>query len=55
MSYINKPGKNTTWRRHVLRNLAADTILHGKVETTLSLAKHKEKENLTKLMAKLIK
>ena len=55
MSYINKPGKNTAWRGHVLRNLAADTILYGKVDTTLSLAKHKDKENLTKLMAKLIK
>ena len=32
----------------------ADVILYGKVETSLSFAKSKDKENLTKLVAKLI-
>jgi large subunit ribosomal protein L17 len=50
MSYINKPGKDTTWRKHVLNNLVADTILYGKVETSQLRAK-----DLTILMAKLIK
>ncbi|MCE8168465.1 MAG: 50S ribosomal protein L17 [Candidatus Moeniiplasma glomeromycotorum] len=54
MSYINKPGKTTPWRKKVLNNLVADTILYGKVETTLSLARHNQKNNLTKLLAKLI-
>jgi len=50
MSYINKPGKNTAWRSHVLNNLVADAILHEKVETSLPMA-----QSLTKLLAKLIK
>ena len=54
MSYINKLGKTTAWRKHVLNNLVADTILYEKIETNLSLAKHKSKNNLTKLLARLI-
>ena len=50
MSYINKPGKNTAWRNHVLNNLVADVILHEKVETSLPMA-----QSLTKLLAKLVK
>jgi large subunit ribosomal protein L17 len=50
MSYINKPGKNTAWRTHVLNNLVADVILHEKVKTSLPMAR-----SLTKLLAKLIK
>ena len=50
MSYINKPGKNTAWRNHVLNNLVADTILFEKVETSLPMAR-----SLTKLLAKLVK
>jgi len=50
MSYINKPGKTTAWRTHVLNNLAADTILYEKVETSLPMAR-----SLAKLLAKLIK
>ena len=49
MSYINKPGKNTAWRSHVINNLVADTILYEKVEISLPMAK-----SLTKLVAKLI-
>jgi large subunit ribosomal protein L17 len=55
MSYINKPGKTTEWRQHVLNNLVADVILHEKIETSFSLAKHNKKTDLTKLLAKLIK
>ena len=57
MSYINKPGKTTAWRKHVLNNLVADVILYGKIETSLSLAKSNrknKKNNLTTLLAKLI-
>lgn len=50
MSYINKPGKTTAWRTHVLNNLVADTILYEKVETSLPMAR-----SLTKLLAKLIR
>ncbi len=54
MSYINKPGKTTAWRQRVLKNLVADVILYESIETNLSLAKHNQKSNLTKLLAKLI-
>ena len=50
MSYINKAGKNVAWRKHVLNNLVADTILYGRIETSELMAK-----NLTKLLAKLVK
>src|SRR5439155_23349681 len=50
MSYINKPGKTTAWRSHVLNNLVADAILHEKIETSLPMAR-----SLTKLLAKLVK
>ena len=49
MSYINKPGKTTAWRKNVLNNLVADVILYEKVETNLPMAK-----SLTKLLAKLV-
>jgi ribosomal protein L17 len=49
MSYINKTGKNTAWRKHVLNNLVADTILYEKIETSLPIAR-----SLTKLLAKLV-
>ncbi|WNE40053.1 MAG: 50S ribosomal protein L17 [Mycoplasmataceae bacterium] len=50
MSYINKSGKNTSWRNHVINNLVADVILHEKLETSLPMA-----QSLTKSLAKLIK
>jgi large subunit ribosomal protein L17 len=50
MSYINKPGKSTSWRNHVINNLVADVILHEKLETSLPMA-----QSLTKSLAKLIK
>ena len=49
MSYINKTGKDTAWRKHVLNNLVADAILYGRIETSQLMAK-----SLTKLLAKLI-
>jgi|SRR5205085_6485722 len=49
MSYINKPGRNEAWKRHVLNNLVADVILYEKIETSLPLAK-----SLTKLLDKLV-
>lgn len=49
MSYINKPGKDTAWQKHVLNNLVADAILYGQIETSQLMAK-----SLTKLLAKLI-
>jgi len=54
MSYILKPGKNSAWRKRVLNNLVADVILHGKIETSLSLVRNKSKNDLTKLLAKLV-
>jgi ribosomal protein L17 len=54
MSYILKPGKNSAWRKRVLNNLVADVILYEKIETSLSLAKNKNKNDLTKLLAKLV-
>lgn len=50
MSYINKSGKNASWRNHVINNLVADVILHEKLETSLPMA-----QSLTKSLAKLIK
>jgi len=49
MSYIQKAGKNSAWRRNNLNNLVADVILYEKIETSLPTAK-----SLTKLLAKLI-
>ncbi len=49
MSYIQKRGKNTAWEKQMLKNLVADTILYGKIKTSLPVAK-----KLTKLLAKLI-
>lgn len=49
MSYIIKPGKNSAWRKSVLKSLVADAILHEKIETSLPTAKR-----LTKLLAKLV-
>jgi len=49
MSYINKPGKNSAWRKHVLNNLVVDAIIYEKITTGLPIAKQ-----LTKLLAKLI-
>lgn len=49
MSYINKPGKNSAWRKQRVTNLLADVILYEKIETSLPQARR-----LTKLVAKLV-
>ena len=49
MSYINKPGKTTERREHILNDLVASIILDEKIETSLPTAK-----SLTKLLDKLI-
>lgn len=50
MSYISKRGKNSAWRRSVLKNLVADVILYEKIETNSSNV-----HRLDKLLSKLIK
>jgi large subunit ribosomal protein L17 len=49
MSYVNKPGKNSAWRKQRVTNLLADVILYEKIETSLPQARR-----LTKLVAKLV-
>lgn len=49
MSYVNKPGKNSAWRKQQVTNLLADVILYEKIETSLPQARR-----LTKLVAKLV-
>lgn len=54
MSFILKPGKNSAWLKRELKNLLTSVILHGKIETSSSLAKNNKKSNLTKLLAKFV-
>jgi len=49
MSFINRRGKTTAWRKQIIRRLASDVILKEKVETGVPMAK-----SLTKLISKLI-
>ena len=49
MSYIIKPSKNSAWRKHLRRNLAAEVIMYGKVAINSSHAPF-----LVKLVSKLI-
>lgn len=39
MSYINKEGKTSSWRKMVIRQQVSDVIAYGKIKTTLSKAK----------------
>lgn len=39
MSYINKDGKTTSWRKMVIRQQVSEVIDHGKIITTLTKAK----------------
>jgi len=48
MSYINRK-KNSSWKKHVLKNLIVDLILYEKIETNASNIK-----NLANLLSKLI-
>src|SRR3954464_14060193 len=54
MSFILKPGKNSAWRNRELKNLLTAFILHGKIETSLPLARNNKKKNLTKSSAKFV-
>lgn len=39
MSYIQKRGKNTSWREGLMRNLATELIIHGRLLVTETRAK----------------
>ncbi|WP_342252538.1 50S ribosomal protein L17 [Spiroplasma endosymbiont of Amphibalanus improvisus] len=39
MSYIQKRGKNTSWRQSLIRNLASELIVHERLEITSKRAK----------------
>ena len=43
MSYINKPGKTTAWRKMVIRQQVSDVIAYGKITTTITKAKETQK------------
>ncbi|WEK82887.1 MAG: 50S ribosomal protein L17 [Mycoplasma sp.] len=43
MSFINKPGKTTAWRKMVIRQQVSDTIAYGKIITTITKAKETKK------------
>ena len=43
MSFINKPGKTTSWRKMVIRQQVSDVIAYGKIETTITKAKETQK------------
>ena len=39
MSYINKKGKHTAWRKMVIRQQVSDVLAYGKITTTITKAK----------------
>ncbi len=39
MSYIQKRGKNTSWRQGLMRNLATELIIHERIQITEGRAK----------------
>ncbi len=39
MSYIQKQGQDAAWEKSVMRNLATDVILYGRIQTTEYKAK----------------
>ena len=43
MSYINKEGKTTAWRKMVIRQQLSDVFSYGKITTTLTKAKETQK------------
>lgn len=43
MSFINKDGKTTAWRRMVIRQQVSDVIAYGQIKTTLVKAKETKK------------
>ncbi|GMO17096.1 MAG: 50S ribosomal protein L17 [Mycoplasmoidaceae bacterium] len=43
MSYVNKPGKTTDWRKMVTRQQVSDFISFGKITTTATKAKETQR------------
>lgn len=43
MSYINKEGKTSSWRRMVIRQQVSDVIAYGNIKTTLIKAKETQR------------
>ncbi|AIV03487.1 50S ribosomal protein L17 [Candidatus Malacoplasma girerdii] len=43
MSFINKKGKTTAWRKMVIRQQVTDVIAYGKIITTITKAKETQK------------
>lgn len=43
MSYIQKQGKNTAWRQHLMRNLTSELIIAERLEITETRAKELRK------------
>ena len=43
MSYVQKQGQDKAWKKSVLRNLATDIVLKGKIKTTQYKAKELKK------------
>lgn len=43
MSYVNKPGKTSSWRQMVLRQQVSDMIAYGKIQTTFTKAKETQR------------
>lgn len=43
MSFVNKPGKTTTWRNRVIKQQISDVIAYDKIITTITKAKETKK------------
>ncbi len=43
MSFINKKGKTSSWRKMVIRQQVSDVIAYGQIITTLTKAKETQK------------
>lgn len=43
MSFINKPGKRSPWRKMVIRQQVSEVIAHGQIKTTMTKAKETKK------------
>lgn len=43
MSFQNKPGKTSAWRKMVIRQQISDVLAHGQIITTLTKAKESRK------------
>ena len=43
MSYINKPGKTSAWRKMVMRQQVSDVLAYGRITTTVTKAKETQR------------